>query len=236
MNHNVASNRSAPPSTAMTFLHSCVLLLLAWVTATGQPPAPVEPASKPAAPLGETKIVANIVEPKLDGKALATLYQKFTGRRVLVAAAAATAEFSFVYEASPQDPLTYAQAAELLRKSAGIEGFVFIPDDKDANLDFLTVAQPRGGCLGYDVYDENDVLPEGDGVVSYVMTFKHLKASEAAAIFTKRCDELGADPYSFIAALNASVVITEKLSVIRKLIELKQEIDKPEPRNAGLTK
>ena len=212
-----------------------MLLLLAWVTATGQPPAPVEPASKPAVPLGETKIVANIVEPKLDGKALAELYRKFTGRRVIVAAAAATAEFSFVYEASPRDPLTYAQAADCVRKSAGIEGFVFMCDDKDANLDFLTVF-PGGSCLIPDIYDEDDVLPEGDAVVSYVMTFKHIKASDAAAILTKRRDELGADPYSFIAALNASVVITDKLPVIRKLIELKQEIDKPQPRKAGLTK
>lgn len=220
----------------MSFPKSCILLLLAWVTAMGQPPAPAEPASKPAAPLGETKIIANIVEPKLDGKGLGALYQKFTGRRVLVAAAAATAEFSFVQEASPQDPLTYAQAAELLRKSAGIEGFIFTPDDKNANLEFLIAANRRGSPGGYDVYSENDALPEGDAVVSYVMTFKHLKASEAAAMLTKRRDELGADPYSFIAALNASVVITEKLSVIRKLIELKQEIDKPQLGKAGLTK
>jgi hypothetical protein len=218
----------------MSFPKSCILLLLAWVTAMGQPPAPAEPASKPAAPLGETKIIANIVEPKLDGKGLGALYQKFTGRRVLVAAAAATAEFSFVQEASPQDPLTYAQAAELLRKSAGIESCVFIPDENDTNLDVLTVSIHRDPL--YDVYNENDVLPEGDGIVTYLMTFKHLKASEAAAILTKRRNELGADPYSSIAALNASVVITEKLSVIRKLIELKQEIDKPQPRKAGLTK
>lgn len=218
----------------MSFPKSCMLLLLAWVTATGQPPAPVEPASKPAVPLGETKIIANIVEPKLDGKALAALYRKFTGRRVIVAAAAATAEFSFVYEASPQDPLTYAQAAELLRRCAAIESCVFIPDENDANLDVLTVSIHRDPF--YDVYNENDVLPEGDALASYVMTFKHIKASEAAAMLTKRRDELGADPYSSIAALNASVVITEKLSVLRKLIELKQEIDKPQPRKAGLTK
>ena len=220
----------------MSFPRSCVLLLLAWVTATGQPPAPVEPASKPAVPLGETKIIANIVEPKLDGKGLAELYRKFTGRRVIVSAAAATAEFSFVQEASPQDTLTYAQAAELLRKSAAIESCVFISDETHADLDFFTVSN-RDPCPGgYDILGENDSLPEGDAVVSYVMTFKHIKASEAAAILTKRRDELGADPYSFIAALNASVVITDKLPVIRKLIELKQEIDKPQPRKAGLTK
>jgi hypothetical protein len=27
----------------------------------------------------------------------------------------------------------------------------------------------------YDVFNENDELPEGDAVISYVMTFKHIK-------------------------------------------------------------
>jgi hypothetical protein len=211
-----------------------MLLLLAGVTATGQQPAPRETAPKPTVPLGETKIVANIVEPNLNGKALAALYRKFTGHRVIVAAAAAIAEFSFVQEASPQDPLTYAHAAALLRKSAAIENFVFIPDENNANLEFLTVFIHSDPF--YDVFGENDVLPEGDALASYVMTFKHIKANEAAAIFTKRREMLGADPYSSIHVLNSAVVITAKLPVIRKLIELKKEIDQPQPGKDGLTK
>ena len=208
----------------MSFHGSVALLLLAWVTATGQQLPAVRPAPKPEVPLGKTKIVAAIAEPELNGEGLAELYRKFTGRRVIVAAAAAAAEFAFVQDASPEDPLTYAQAAELLKKAAGIEGFVFLPDDHDANLDVLT-ASPRHGCCSFDVYGENDTLPEGDAVIIYVMTFKHVKPTDAAAIFTKRPGLLST--HGSVAPINSSVVVTEKLSVIRKLIELKKEIDKP---------
>jgi hypothetical protein len=212
-----------------------MLPILAWVTAAGQPPAPVEPASKPAAPLGETKIVTGFVESKLNAKALAELYRKFTGRRVTVDPVAATAEFTFLYEASPEDPLTYAVAAELVRRSAGIEGFAFVSDTKDENHDVLTADKRRSHDTNI-VYDESDPLPAIDLVIGYVMRFKHIKASEAAAIFKKRRDLPGADPRDSIAATNSAVVIVGKVSFIRALIEIKQEIDKPRARKIEATK
>ncbi len=199
-------------------------------------PAPVPPAGAPAenqnAPkenLGDTKIVEDIIEPKLSGNALAGLYRKYTGRRVIVSSAAAQAEFSFVQEASPDDPLTHAQAAELLRKAATIENFVFVPDEQDPNLDILTLAtggiRPTG--RGVNVYNENDELPEGDAVISYVMTLDYIKPAEAVNTFTQIIGQFGA--YGSIAAVPnaAAVVITENTSLIRKLIDLKEEIDKP---------
>ena len=208
----------------MSFHGSVILLFLAWASATGQQLTAVRSAPKPDVQLGKTQIVAAMDEPKLSGEGLAELYRKFTGRRVIVSAAAAAAEFALVQAASPQNPLTYAQAAEAIKKAAGIENFVFMPDEKDANLDFLT-ASPRHGCFSFDVYGENDTLPEGDSVIIYVMTFKHIKPTDAAAIFTKRPGLLST--YGSIGPLNSSVIITEKISVIRKLIELKKKIDKP---------
>lgn len=187
------------------------------------------PDPKPGIPLGENTITEDIVEPKLSGNALAGLYRKYTGRRVIVSAAAAEAEFSFVQEASPQDPLTFNKAAELLRKAATIENFVFVPDEQDPKLDILTLAtggiRPTG--RGVDVYNENDPLPEGDAVISYVMTLNYIKPAEAVNTFTQIIGQFGA--FGSIAAVpNASaVVITENTSLIRKLIDLKKEIDKP---------
>jgi len=208
----------------MPFHRSIILLLLAWVTATGQQLSPVTPAPKPDVHLSETKIVADIAETNISGKALAALYRKFSGHRVIVSAAAAAAEFSVDQAASPQHPLTYAQAAELLKKAAGIENFVFMPDEKDANLEFLIITNRT--CCGHDnFYDENETLPEGDGVIFYLMTFKHIKPDDAAAIFKKRPGLLGT--YGSVAVLNSTLEITENVSVIRKLIEIKKEIDKP---------
>jgi general secretion pathway protein D len=197
--------------------------------AAAQPAQPAQPAPAPGVPLGDTKIIADINEPKLSGTALAGLYRKYTGKRVIVSAAAATAEFSFVQEATPQDPLTFADAAELLRKAATIENFVFVPDAEDPNLDILTLStgglRPTG--RGVAVYNENDTLPAGDAVISYVMTLNYIKPAEAVNTFTQIIGQFGA--FGSIAAVpNASaVVVTENTSLIRRLIELKAEIDKP---------
>lgn len=234
----------------MSVTRSIALLLLGLASASGQvappaappgvpipgdvPAAPAgapaanQPAAKPGVPLGQTKIPADINEPKLSGNALAGLYRIYTGRRVIVSAAAAAAEFSFVQEASPQDPLTYAEAAELLKKAATIEGFVFVPDAENPNLDILThTSGIRPTNRGVAVYNENDTLPEGDAVISYVMTLNYIKPAEAVNTFTQIIGQFGA--YGSIAAVaNASaVVITENTSLIRKLIDLKKEIDKP---------
>lgn len=193
--------------------------------------APVEeqPARIPGVPLGKTPITTDINQPKLTGTALAGLYRVYTGRRVIVSAAAATAEFSFVQEATPADPLSFAEAAELLKKAATIENFVFVPDEQDPNLDILTLStggiRPTG--RGLAVYNENSTLPEGDAVISYVMTLSYIKPAEAVNTFTQIIGQFGA--YGSLAAVpNASaVVITENTSLIRRLIELKKEIDKP---------
>jgi type II secretion system protein D len=184
---------------------------------------------QPGIPLGENKIIEDILEPKLSGNALAGLYRRYTGRRVLVTAAASAAEFSFVQEASPQDPLTFASAAELLRKAAVLENFVFVQHPQDPNLDVLTLAtggtRPTG--VDVDVYNENSTLPETDVVITYVMTLSHIKPDQAVNIFTQVVGQLGA--YGSISAVpNASaVIITEKASLIGSLVELKNSIDVP---------
>ena len=234
----------------MSVTRSIALLFLGLVSAFGQEPAPVAPpgvpvpgvvppapagapaanqlAPKPGVPLGQTQIIADINEPKLSGNALSGLYRTYTGRRVIVSAAASVAEFAFVQEATPQDPLTFAEAAELLKKAATIEGFVFVPDTENPNLDILThTSGIRPTNRGVAVYNENDTLPEGDAVISYVMTLSYIKPAEAVNTFTQIIGQFGA--YGSIAAVaNASaVVITENTSLIRKLIDLKKEIDKP---------
>ncbi len=205
------------------------------------PPPAAAPAAnpevaQPGLPLGDTKITEPIEELKLSGDALALLYRKYTGRRVIVSSAASTAEFRFVQDASAKDPLTFAEAAELLKTAAIIENFVFVPDKQNPNLDILTLStggiRPTG--RGVDVYNENGMvynetsaLPEGDTVISYVMTLSYIKPAEAVNTFSQIIGQLGA--YGSIAAVpNASaVVITENTSLIRKLIDLKKEIDKP---------
>ncbi len=189
------------------------------------------PAATPTAagnqqeiPLAERKITEPIILPKLNGNDLAHYYTKYTGRRVVVSSAAAAAEFSFVQD----PPLTYAEAAKLIKMAALIENFVFVPSDEPNTDKLLTSAgglNPKGA--GVAIYDENDELPAGDEVISYVMTFKYLKPDEAVKAFTSIIGQVGA--FGSITAVSnaAAVIITENTSLIRKLIQFKGEIDKP---------
>jgi general secretion pathway protein D len=244
----------------MSLPRTFVLFLVGLASATAQQPpgVPVPPPGVPVAgqeqpqpagapavnppggqnqvPLGETLITEPIEELKLSGDALAGLYRKYTGRRVIVSSAASIAEFRFVQDASPADPLTFAVAAELLKKAAILENFVFVPDSQNPNWDILTVATGGTnvksigvGVFNEDgpVYSENDTLPDGDEVISYVMTLNYLKPADAQNAFVSIIGQFGA--YGSITAIpNASaLVITENTTLIRKLIDLKKEIDKP---------
>ncbi|MEP4079498.1 type II secretion system protein GspD [Haloferula sp.] len=164
-----------------------------------------------------------MIHPKLTGDELADLYFKFTGRRVTVSVAASTAEFRFIQRA----PMTYGVASQLLKKAALLEGFVFVPDVNMANHDVLVLATAGANHLGQGlevVIDEAD-LPDDDRVVSYVMNLQHIKPEEVVRTFTTIVGQMGA--YGSITPVpNAgSVVITEKTSLIKRLIQLKDEID-----------
>lgn len=221
----------------MTSYRPFLVLLLLGMPAFSQDAPPSIPAAAgqlagaaPAASkLGDTQILEDIVEEKLDGNGLAGLYRRYTGRRVIVTTAASAAEISFVQEASPDDPLTYAQAAELLRRAAVLEGFVFTQHPEDPNLDILTLASsgPKPTNVKVDVHNEASNLPEEDVVITYVMTLSYIRPDQAVQIFNQIIGQVGA--YGSISAVpNASaVVITEKASLIKSLVELKQTIDVP---------
>lgn len=83
-------------------------------------------------------------------------------------------------------------------------------------------------CGSVPVYTESTPLPDGDEVISYVVALKYLKAELAVAMFTKAAGEIGSYS-SIVPVANASaIIITDNTLVIRKLIDLKSEIDKPE--------
>ncbi len=199
-----------------------------------EPEVPAIPGGVPGnakqAPADNNALITEKIEyTDYNGNDLAGLYTKYTGRRVIVSSAAQKASFAFSVDASLKNPLTYAQAAEILKKTATIENFIFVPDATDPNLDFLTLASGgiRPTNIGVAVFTENDPLPAGDAVISYVMKLSYIKPDEAVRTFTQIIGQFGA--YGSIAAVPnaAAVVITENTSLIRKLIDIKAQIDKP---------
>ena len=186
-------------------------------------PAIPQPAPNPNAPDPGQILREDQIFPKLTGDELADLYFRFTGRRVTSSVEAASAEFRFIQRA----PLTYGEAAQLLKRAALLQGFVFVPDANMANHDILVVAtagaNPKGE--GLEVVIDAADLPEDDRVVSYVMPLDFIKPDEIVRTFTTVVGQFG--PYGSITPVpNAgAVVITEKTSLIRRLIELKEKID-----------
>lgn len=242
----------------MSFSRSILTFLLLSSIVGGQNPAPrltpvipaqpvqpaaapeVNPAANPAEAKAEAarkalaakRVAKSFEEEAVDYLSLVDYYQEFTGRRVIITttAAASGISFPFVQEVSLQKPMTYGEAAELLRKAAVLAGFVFTQHPDDDNLDILTVVQggaPRPTNVGVSVYNDSSKLPEKDVVITYVMSLNYIKPDQAVQIFTQVIGQLGA--YGSISAVpNASaVVITEKASLIKSLAQLKNTIDVP---------
>lgn len=198
------------------------------------PPAGVVPAAgavpNAGLPLAQKVKQDGYLEPKINGERLAELYTELTGRRVTVSNAAITAEFRFVQKG----PITYGDAAELLKIAALMEGFVFVPSDDIPNHDKLLYSQsivsPPGSNLP-TITDPAD-LPADEMVVTYVMPLKHIKPDEVVRAFTSIVKQFG--NYGSITAVPnaACVVITENTSLIRRLIDLQGVIDVPS-QNVG---
>ncbi len=197
-------------------------------TGAATPGAGADPVARPAMiPHGDDarRLITEPVDViPCSGTDLAIAYRKYTGKRVIVASAAAGKEFSLFLDASPDDPLTYEMAAELLQRAAGIEGFVFVDDPNIKNLAYLT-ADARVTTMPYPVYNEGDELPDTDKVVTYVMTFRNIKPETAQQVFQQIIGQHG--NYGSVAITNTQVIITEHTSLIRGLIKLKEEIDIP---------
>jgi len=215
--------------------HFLLVGLIASGTALAQVPPPPPPAGAPVRPgavpqlpndpaaLAQKVKQDGFLEPKINGERLAELYTELTGRRVTVSNAAISAEFRFVQ----QGPITYGEAAELLKVAAVLEGFVFVPSGE--NHDKLVYSQNQAQATGLNLPVITDAadLPENEQVVTYVMPLKHIKPDEVVRAFTAVVKQFG--NYGSVAAVPnaASVIITENTSLIRRLIELQDVIDVP---------
>lgn len=195
--------------------------------------APALPAAPPIAPPvpgngvkplvdPETIIKEGCEEPLLSGEGIAILYRKFTGKRVIITKAAQGVEISFVQPG----PLTYREAADLLVKTAFLEGLVFVPSGP-SEVKLLPAPQARTPG-GYPLVSDVFLLPDTEELVSYVMGLENIKPEEAMSIFTGVVSQLGQHG-SIVPVPNANaLIITENSQLIRTLIDIKNRIDIPQ--------
>jgi general secretion pathway protein D len=211
---------------------------------TVQPAAPKAPI-KPVRPVEPTQ-VARII-PKMaantgakamaaqkgeiidgsnwDDQDVADEYSKYTGQRVLLSSATQDLEIRFFQ----RGPLTNEQAANLLVKVLGMEGYAFVPSGAN-EVKLLPKAQGSGAngpAELEDIIDDAADIPAGDDYISYFMKLDFIKPEEAVRTFTQSIHGLG--PGAKIAAVpNASaILITGKSTFVRKLINQQRYIDVP---------
>lgn len=187
---------------------------------------PPAPAANPVAQDGglDPDAPRTYQEPKLTGEHLADIYTDLTGRKVAISNAALTAEFHFVQK----DPLSKADALQLLKVAALVEGFVFVPSGP--NIDSLIFSQVAANVrgMGLPVYTRAEDLPESHEVVTYVMTLKNIKPDDAKRTFEAVLMQQNSAYGSIAPVPNASsVIITDNTALIRMLIELQKKIDVP---------
>ena len=178
-------------------------------------------AVKPPAPNEVCDITFNM--PKLNAEGLGMLYRQLTGRRVVMTAEVKDLEIYFVQP----PPITYGEAIDLLKASCLMHGFVFAAGGD--GWDKLTTANAGTKPQTSDIPLVTSPLglPDGDQVVRYVMTLKHMKPDEVSRVFTSVVSQFNSYG-SVVAVPNASaLIITENTSLIRTLIDLQAKIDVP---------
>ena len=178
-------------------------------------------AVRPPAPNEVCDITFNM--PKLNAEGLGMLYRQLTGRRVVMTAEVKDLEIYFVQP----PPITYGEAIDLLKASCLMHGFVFAAGGD--GWDKLTTANAGTKPQTSDIPLVTSPLglPDGDQVVRYVMTLKHMKPDEVSRVFTSVVSQFNSYG-SVVAVPNASaLIITENTSLIRTLIDLQAKIDVP---------
>jgi len=148
-------------------------------------------------------------------------YERYTGKRVIRDSTIQDQTLSIITSGD----LSHEEAAQFIERSFLLNGYAILPTDHPDELKFVAYATKRPTTEGLPVITNPFQLPESDQIVTYIMPLTHLSPEAAAELFSTVVDPNSA--YGRITPLqNASaVVITEKSSIIRRLLELRDHLD-----------
>ena len=125
-------------------------------------------------------------------------------------------------------PVTKEEAIRLIESTLLLNGYAFIAVDKKTVKVINTAGGKNPRSEGVFVFTNEDELPEGEVIASYVLPLTHLAAADAVEIFNQF---IVLHPYGSMVAVPVAnqVVITENSTLIRRLIEVKALVDQPAP-------
>jgi type II secretion system protein D len=125
-------------------------------------------------------------------------------------------------------PVTKEEAIRLIESTLLLNGYAFIAVDKKTVKVINTAGGKNPRSEGVFVFTNEDELPEGEVIASYVMPLTHLAAADAVEIFNQF---IVLHPYGSMVAVPVAnqVVVTENSTLIRRLLEVKALVDQPAP-------
>jgi type II secretion system protein D len=124
-------------------------------------------------------------------------------------------------------PVTKAEAIQLIESTLLLNGYAFVAVDKKT-VKVINTANKNPRSEGVFVFTNEEELPEGEVIASFVLPLTHLAASDAVEIFNQF---IVLHSYGSMVAVPVAnqVVITENSTLIRRLIEVKALVDQPAP-------
>jgi len=125
-------------------------------------------------------------------------------------------------------PVTKEEAIRLIESTLLLNGYAFIAVDKKTVKVINTAGGKNPRSEGVFVFTNENELPEGEVIASYVMPLTHLAAADAVEIFNQF---IVLHPYGSMVAVPVAnqVVVTENSTLIRRLLEVKALVDQPAP-------
>jgi general secretion pathway protein D len=205
------------------------IALIGLVFAAGLPAqTPMPPAGLPnAAPSSEEMVSPDTIQfPNNPVSDFLLVYERLKGVTLIKDASLAAGGPNL--SLTLNQPVTKQEAIRLIESTLLLNGYAFIAMDKNAVKVINTAGGKNPRSEGVFVFTNEDELPEGEVIASYVLPLTHLAAADAVEIFNQF---IVLHPYGSMVAVPVAnqVVITENSTLIRRLIEVKALVDQPAP-------
>ncbi|MDF1852292.1 MAG: secretin N-terminal domain-containing protein [Verrucomicrobiales bacterium] len=154
--------------------------------------------------------------------AILPYYEKLSGKKIVRGGDLGSTNISIVTESR----LTREEALQFIDNALLLNGYAMLPVDEKTLKIINYEAGKSIRAQELPVITSEDAIPEGVGVINYVMHLNHASPDDAIRAFS---DIVSLNTYGAMTALEKSnaVVITENASIIRMLLNLKQFVDVP---------
>ena len=149
-------------------------------------------------------------------------YERYTGKRLIKDANLTGANLCVVVA----QPIPKSEAIQFIEASLLLNGYSLVPSGKNSVKVVNANAGKMPSSEAVPLYRSISALPEGDGVVSYLMPFRYMSSADAITVFQSH---VKLHNYGSLVAVpgTQALLITENASVIRHFFEVQESIDLP---------